>query len=224
MIAKAGQTTEILTSRDDAAVVHHAASSFAADLMQMVPSSNVVVRNVTANSFKMSTQQGKKERVVIVGSVAESSLMRGLASMDSNVGKEADKVKGQWEAWSSSMLRSSDNSTQGLVLMGSDKRGAAYAMYTLSEELGVSPWKWFADVHPTQSHDAVYYSPRLLHRTKVALVQTAALTPTTRQISWHLPQRRSSCSHQLGSYPLQRSFSTRERTSILQRCHVRARL
>lgn len=35
LIAKAGQTTEILTSRDDAPVVHYAASSFAADLMQM---------------------------------------------------------------------------------------------------------------------------------------------------------------------------------------------
>lgn len=154
LIAQAGETTEILTSRDDAPVVHHAALSFAADLMQMVPSSNVLVRNVTAASMKMSTQQQQgKERTVLVGTDG-SSLMREFASMDTNVGREADKVRGQWESWSSTLL-----GAQGLVLLGSDKRGAAYALYTLSEELGVSPWKWFADVNPTQSHDAVYYSP-----------------------------------------------------------------
>ncbi|EST07409.1 hypothetical protein PSEUBRA_003235 [Kalmanozyma brasiliensis GHG001] len=153
LIAKAGETTEILTSRDDSSVVHHAASSFAADLMQMVPSSNVVVRNVTAASMKMQGQ--KKERVVIVGSVDGSSVMRELVSMDQGVAKEADKIKGQWESWSSATLESGS----GLVLMGSDKRGTAYALYTLSDEMGISPWKWFADVQPTQSHSAVYYSP-----------------------------------------------------------------
>ena len=152
LIAKAGETTEILTSRDDSSVVHHAASSFAADLMHMVPSSNVVVRNVTSASIKMQSSQNEGN-VIIVGSLDRSSLVRELSSSNQAVGKEADKVKGHWESWSSV------DSGSGLVLMGSDKRGAAYALYTLSEELGVSPWKWFADVHPTQSHSAVYYSP-----------------------------------------------------------------
>ncbi|GAC94323.1 hypothetical protein PHSY_001894 [Pseudozyma hubeiensis SY62] len=155
LIAKSGETTEVLTSSHDAPVVHHAAASFAADLMQMVPSSNVVVRNVTSASLKMQAQQNK-ERMIIVGSLDSSSLMPELMSMDSAVSQEASKVKGQWESWSSVKL----SSGSGLVLMGSDKRGAAYALYTLSEELGVSPWKWFADVKPTQSHSAEYYSPK----------------------------------------------------------------
>lgn len=161
LIAKAGETTSILTSRDDHPVVHHAAASFADDLMQMVPSSTVLVRNVTSASLKMQ-QNGPQERVIVVGSMDGSSLMQDLANMDGGVRGEAAKVSGQWESWSSTLMGMGGNSSegaQGLVLMGSDKRGAAYVLYTLSEELGVSPWKWFADVKPTQSHEAVYYSP-----------------------------------------------------------------
>lgn len=79
--------------------------------------------------------------------------MRKLASTDKAVSKEAELLKDQWESWSTLELSSS------LALMGSDKQGTAYALYTLSEELGISPWKWFADVHPTSSHSAVYYNP-----------------------------------------------------------------
>ena len=154
LLAKSGETTSILTSRDDASVVHHAASSFAADLMQMVPYSNVVVRNVTSKSIQMSSS-GPKERTIIVGSLSQSSLLQELVSSHKNVGNEAKRVGGQWESWSSTMLAND----QGLVLMGSDKRGTAYALYTLSEEMGVSPWKWFADVKPTTSHSSLYYSP-----------------------------------------------------------------
>ena len=33
-----------------------------------------------------------------------------------------------------------------LVIAGSDKRGTIYGIYDLSEEIGVSPWYWWADV------------------------------------------------------------------------------
>ncbi len=35
---------------------------------------------------------------------------------------------------------------QALVIAGSDKRGTIYGIYELSEQLGVSPWYWWADV------------------------------------------------------------------------------
>lgn len=35
-----------------------------------------------------------------------------------------------------------------LIVIGSDKRGTAYGLMTLSEELGVSPWAWWADCTP----------------------------------------------------------------------------
>nr|AJD81319.1 D-glucuronidase [Ustilago sp. SL-2014] len=148
-IAKTGETTSILTSRDDAAVIHHAAASLATDMMRMVPNAQVVVRNVSAASAMQTTS----ERVLFVGS-STSALIQGLATSHGSVASQASLLDGKWESWSSVLLPD-----RGVVLMGSDRRGTAYALYTLSEEVGVSPWKWFADVQPTTTHNAVYYSP-----------------------------------------------------------------
>lgn len=42
-----------------------------------------------------------------------------------------------------------------LVIAGSDKRGTIYGIYELSEQLGVSPWYWWADV-PSRQRDEAY--------------------------------------------------------------------
>jgi hypothetical protein len=39
-----------------------------------------------------------------------------------------------------------DGVDEALVIVGSDKRGAVYGIYELSEQIGVSPWYWWADV------------------------------------------------------------------------------
>jgi len=33
-----------------------------------------------------------------------------------------------------------------LVIVGSDRRGTAYGVFSVSEAIGVSPWYWWADV------------------------------------------------------------------------------
>ncbi|MCI9285914.1 MAG: hypothetical protein HFJ91_09060 [Muribaculaceae bacterium] len=43
---------------------------------------------------------------------------------------------------------------RAIVVAGSDRRAVAYGLFTLSEEMGVSPWYWWADV-PVERHDAV---------------------------------------------------------------------
>lgn len=40
--------------------------------------------------------------------------------------------------------------------MSSHQRGAIYALYTLSEHMGVSPWYWWADVPPTRHHTVAF--------------------------------------------------------------------
>ena len=42
-----------------------------------------------------------------------------------------------------------------LVIAGSDKRGTVYGIYELSQQMGVSPWYYWADV-PVVKHDAIY--------------------------------------------------------------------
>ncbi|MEI6945680.1 glycosyl hydrolase 115 family protein [Paraflavisolibacter sp. H34] len=44
---------------------------------------------------------------------------------------------------------------QALVIAGSDRRGAAYGVFTLSEKMGVSPWYWWADV-PVKKKETIF--------------------------------------------------------------------
>ena len=46
---------------------------------------------------------------------------------------------------------------QALVIVGSDRRGAAYGVFSLSKEIGVSPWYWWADV-PAKKSDELFIS------------------------------------------------------------------
>jgi hypothetical protein len=48
------------------------------------------------------------------------------------------------------------------VIAGSDLRGTVYGLYDVSEQIGVSPWWWFADV-PVRTAKGVW----ALNETKV---------------------------------------------------------
>lgn len=42
-----------------------------------------------------------------------------------------------------------------MVIVGSDLRGAIYGLYDISEQAGVSPWWWWADV-PVRIQDGIW--------------------------------------------------------------------
>ncbi len=52
----------------------------------------------------------------------------------------AQQLKHDWEAFA--LYQHDEN----LVVMGSDPRGTAYALFEIAERIGISPWKWWADV------------------------------------------------------------------------------
>jgi hypothetical protein len=47
---------------------------------------------------------------------------------------------------------------RALVIAGSDKRGTIYGIYELSEQIGISPWHWWADV-PAKKHSQLFVNP-----------------------------------------------------------------
>ena len=47
---------------------------------------------------------------------------------------------------------------EAVVIIGSDRRGTIYGIYELSEQMGVSPWYWWADV-PVMKQANVYIKP-----------------------------------------------------------------
>ncbi|MDQ5930792.1 MAG: hypothetical protein QG594_2581, partial [Bacteroidota bacterium] len=60
---------------------------------------------------------------------------------------DVSRIKGGWEQFIIKRLQKPMAGVeQALVIVGSDRRGTAYGAFTLSNAMGVSPWKWWADV------------------------------------------------------------------------------
>ena len=88
-------------------------------------------------------------RAVIAGSI-DSKVIQDLVS----AGKlDVSGIKGKRETYIMTVVESPSRGTrEALVIAGSDKRGTIYGIYELSEQIGVSPWYFWADV-PTEHHD-----------------------------------------------------------------------
>ncbi|KAF2472868.1 uncharacterized protein BDR25DRAFT_341669 [Lindgomyces ingoldianus] len=90
---------------------------------------------------------------IIAGTLGKSPLIDGLVS----AGKlDVSRIKGKWESFTSQLISNpAEGISSALVLAGSDKRGTIYALYDISEQIGVSPWYWWADV-PPKKKTAIY--------------------------------------------------------------------
>jgi hypothetical protein len=77
------------------------------------------------------------EDVVVIGVLGQSPVIDGLAA----AGKiNAGDIAGEWEAYRQIVVdHPFPNVARALVIVGSDRRGAVYGVYDLSEKVGVSP-------------------------------------------------------------------------------------
>lgn len=82
--------------------------------------------------------------VIIIGTLGKSEIIDQLAREGKIDGNE---LKGKWEKFITQIV---DNPTKGvkkaLVIAGSDKRGTIFGIYDLSNQMGISPWHFWADV------------------------------------------------------------------------------
>lgn len=63
------------------------------------------------------------------------------------------RLEGQWEKF---VLEKHGNN---LFAVGSDTRGTVYAIFEMAERIGISPWKWWADVEPLRKESISLYLP-----------------------------------------------------------------
>ncbi|MBN1308520.1 MAG: glycosyl hydrolase 115 family protein [Chitinispirillaceae bacterium] len=100
-----------------------------------------------------NSSTGLSAHAIIVGTLDNSALIKSLVS-DGKI--NVTEVQGQWETF---QVQTVANPVTGvdmaLVIAGSDRRGAVYGMYDVSENIGVSPWYWFADVAPMEQTNLV---------------------------------------------------------------------
>ncbi len=85
---------------------------------------------------------------VVVGSLDRSRFIKDLVKSGAI---DAKALRGKTEKFVIKV------EADRIVIAGSDQRGTIYGVYELAEQLGVSPWAWWADV-PVARHDAVYLS------------------------------------------------------------------
>ncbi len=81
---------------------------------------------------------------ILIGTIGRSPLIDDLIRQHK---LDVTGVAGKWESAVTTIV---DHPMAGvrraLVIAGSDKRGTIFGIYDLSEQIGVSPWYWWADV------------------------------------------------------------------------------
>lgn len=140
-VVASGNTTELWYDAEDYKGVIRAIGDLQLD-----------VERVTDRKPQVATRKTSCRQPIIIGTLGHSSLIDALVSC----GKLDDSdLKGKWESF---VIATVDNPAPGikqaLVIAGSDKRGTIYGIYELSEQLGVSPWYWWADVPPKKRSEA----------------------------------------------------------------------
>ncbi|KAK6359636.1 hypothetical protein TWF696_000780 [Orbilia brochopaga] len=115
---------------------------------------------VTGTNLKyyvQNTTKGlpKTEYAIIIGTIGKSAFIDGLIQKGDI---DVSKINGTWESYTTTLLlrpATAPGIHKALIIAGSDKRGTIYGAYDVSEQIGVSPWYWWADV-PAIKHDNIY--------------------------------------------------------------------
>lgn len=140
--------TSILISSDDWPGVVRAGQDLATDFGRVTGNNLTLLHNASTAT------------TIIAGTIDKSSL---IDSMISEGKINISSIDGQWESFVTQLVYSPvDGVDAALVIAGSDKRGTIYGLYDVSEQIGVSPWYWWADV-AVESQSSIY----ALNTTKV---------------------------------------------------------
>jgi hypothetical protein len=137
-LAAPGHTATIFLSPEDTPALGTVVEAFADDVAHVTGNRPSIVSSLTGLS---------NADVVFVGTVVHLPRLPHL---------DTAAITGHWE---SALTTTIDHPLPGiahaLVVAGSDRRGAAFALFTLSRQMGVSPWYWWADV-PVAHHASIY--------------------------------------------------------------------
>ncbi|KAH8117865.1 hypothetical protein DFH11DRAFT_1541146 [Phellopilus nigrolimitatus] len=152
-VVRSGKAAPFFISEDEWPGVQRTAGDFVSDVEK--------VTGVSPNLMNVTSTVTSSTPPVIIGTLGRSSLISAFLNY---TGLDVSSISGSWEAF---MTKEIANPLPGIssayVIIGADKRGTIYAMYDLSEQFGVSPWYWWADVPTTQNSDISIQSTGCSH-------------------------------------------------------------
>lgn len=142
-IVEGTTTANILYDTSDNVLVQKVATFLADD-----------IEKVTGKKPKIvSTNDQTNNKLIIIGTIGNSPLIDQLITAKK---LNVDAIRDQWERFIIQTIKNPlPGVSEALVIVGSDKRGAAYGVFTLSEKIGVSPWYWWADA-PVKKSDELF--------------------------------------------------------------------
>jgi hypothetical protein len=146
-IVSGGRIAPILVSKDDWPGVVRVAGDLRGDIQRVTGATPTVLH---------AEGDASKTTPIILGTIGQSPLIDDLIRRHK---LDVSGVEGHWESAVTTIVeRPFPGVNRALVLAGADKRGTIYAAYDLSEQIGVSPWYWWADVR-IPHHNTLIVSP-----------------------------------------------------------------
>ncbi len=141
-----GKTASIFVSENDFSGVLKVAGHLENDIFQ--------VSDLHPKRIKKIGEA--EDFVIIIGTLGKSEIINQLTKK----GKiDTRELQGKWEKFTTQIV---ENPFKGikkaLVIAGSDKRGTIYGIYDLSNQIGVSPWYYWADV-PVKKKSELHVLP-----------------------------------------------------------------
>jgi hypothetical protein len=128
----------ILISAKELGPAARAAKDLAADF------GRVLGKNATVTTATTLPKSGDAP-AIIIGTLGSSELIDQLVK-DNQL--DAAAIRGKWEAYASQVVTDANGKPVALAIAGSDVRGTIFGIYDLSQQIGVSPWHYWADVPP----------------------------------------------------------------------------
>lgn len=114
------------------------------------------VHHVTGKNVEvLPSLSDRYSNIIIAGTVGRNASIDRLVRE-----KKVDitGIKGGWEQYIIQLVANPfPGVSKALVIAGSDRRGTAYGLFSVSEAIGVSPWYWWADV-PVKKRSSIYLS------------------------------------------------------------------
>ena len=136
LAASHNRPTTIYVDPEADALILWAVNDFANDL-QTITGAEVIVK---------PTATKPNEKGIIVGQVSDDLIKTFQQD-------HIRRISGRWETFHI------DQQNKSLVVAGSDIRGTVYGVFTVAEKLGISPWKWWADVNLIKQNSLVLSIP-----------------------------------------------------------------
>lgn len=136
-----GTAAPLLVSASDWPGVIRAAGDLSEDVKRVTDQQPAVFRDAA---------EVRGRDVILIGTIGKSVLIDDLIRRHK---LDVTGVAGKWESAVTTIVdQPMPGIRRALVIAGSDKRGTIFGVYDLSEQIGVSPWYWWADVRvPHQS-------------------------------------------------------------------------